>query len=209
MRTVHMDDDGAVEAAASSLRAGDVVVIPTDTVYGVAAMPGIPAAVQAIYAAKERPMGQHLPVMAGSLEQVAQLGVDLNQSAEALAARWWPGPLTLAMGFSGGGERPDWLAGREEVAVRIPDHPFLLDLLQRTGPLLVTSANQHGSATPPSADEAARDLAGFVELMVDGGTLRTVPSTVVNVRTETPEVEREGAIGTDDVRTVLDGGHAQ
>ena len=205
MRTLDQHESGVVEAAASSLRAGEVIVVPTDTVYGVAALPTIPSAVRAIYAAKDRPTGQHLPVLAGALEQVRQLGVDLNQRAEALAAQWWPGPLTLVMGFEAGRPRPEWLDGREEIAVRIPDHPFLRSLLQETGALLVTSANQHGSVTPPTADEAATELGGWVSLLVDGGTLQSVPSTLVNVRAETAVVEREGAIPDAAIRAVLAG----
>ncbi len=205
MRTLHMDDDGVLEAATSSLRAGEVIVVPTDTVYGVAVLPTLPAAVEAIYAAKDRPRSQQLPVMAGSLEQVATLGVYLDRKANALAEKWWPGPLTLVMGFDQDQPRPDWLREREEVAVRIPDHSFLLSLLQRTGPLLVTSANQHGSATPPTADQAAEELGGWVSLMVDGGTLQATPSTLVNVRNATAVVEREGAIARQDVDAVLGG----
>jgi L-threonylcarbamoyladenylate synthase len=205
MQTLHMDDDGVLEVATSSLRAGEVIVVPTDTVYGVAVLPTLPAAVEGIYAAKDRPRSQHLPVMAGSLEQVAALGVHLDHTAKTLAEKWWPGPLTLVMGFDEDEPRPDWLHGREEVAVRIPDHSFLLSLLQRTGPLLVTSANQHGSATPPTADQAAEELGGWVSLMVDGGTLQTVPSTLVNVRNAAAVVEREGSIALQDVEAVLDG----
>jgi L-threonylcarbamoyladenylate synthase len=208
MRTLPVEDDGVLEAAASSLRAGEVIVVPTDTVYGVAALPSLPSAVQGIYAAKDRPTTQHLPVMAGTLEQVRQLGLHLNERAAVLAGRWWPGPLTLVLGFEVDQPRPDWLATREEVAVRIPDHPFLLSLLQETGALLVTSANQHGSVTPPTAEEAAGELGGWVSLMVDGGTLQSVPSTLVNVRTGTAVVEREGAIPSDEVQAVLAGvGH--
>ncbi|HEY2214903.1 MAG TPA: L-threonylcarbamoyladenylate synthase [Acidimicrobiales bacterium] len=204
MRTLHMDDDGVLEAATSSLRAGEVIVVPTDTVYGVAVLPTLPAAVDGIYAAKDRPKTHHLPVMAGSLGQVATLGVHLDQKAKALAEKWWPGPLTLVMGFDEHEQRPDWLQDREEVAIRIPDHSFLLSLLRRTGPLLVTSANQHGSATPPTAEQAAEELGGWVSLMVDGGTLQTVPSTLVNVRSAAAVVEREGAIARQDVAAVLD-----
>ena len=205
MRTFRADDDGALEAATSSLRAGEVIVVPTDTVYGVAALPTIPAAVQGIYAAKDRPTTQHLPVMAGTLEQVRQLGLHLSERAEVLAERWWPGPLTLVLGFEPDQPRPGLLKEREEVAVRIPDHPFLLSLLRETGALLVTSANQHGSATPPTADEAANELGGWVSLMVDGGTLQSIPSTLVNVRTDAALVEREGAIPSAEVHAVLSG----
>jgi len=193
MRIVRADAAGA-EAAARELEAGGVVVVPTDTVYGLAARPSDAAAVQAVFRAKGRPEGMHLPVLAASLDQVRELGVALNRPAEVLARWWWPGPLTLVFGFDPGRARPAWLEGRDEVAVRIPDHDFLHSLLERTGVLVVTSANTHGAPTPRTAEDVAAGLGPAVELVVDGGRLRDVPSTLVNVRGAEPVVEREGAI---------------
>lgn len=190
---VHTDDDGA-RAAAGTLQDGGVVVVPTDTVYGLAVRPEDGEAVQAVYRLKGRPGGMHLPVLAASLEQVGALGVDLTDAAGALAARWWPGPLTLAFGFAAGRPRPDWLRGRDEVAVRIPDHAFLRGLLRATGVLLVTSANPHGAPTARTASDVAASLADSVDLIVDGGELTEVPSTLVNVRGGQAAVEREGVI---------------
>jgi L-threonylcarbamoyladenylate synthase len=205
MRTLGLNDPGTLAAAAAALLGGEVIVVPTDTVYGLAARPDHPDAVRRIYLAKDRPAGLPLPVLAGSLEQVRQLGVEVSASAAVLAARWWPGPLTLALGFSTGSDRPHWLDGRGEVALRIPRHPFLLDLLGSTGVLLVTSANRHGSATPPTAGEAASELAPHVTLLVDGGVLDSVPSTLVNVRGGRAVVEREGAIPAAAVAAALTG----
>jgi L-threonylcarbamoyladenylate synthase len=201
---VHTDDDGA-QAAAETLQRGGVVVVPTDTVYGLAARPDDPDAVQAIYRAKGRPGAMHLPVLAASLDQVRALGVNVTDAADALAVRWWPGPLTLAFGFEAGSARPDWLAGREEVAVRIPDHPFLRGLLRTTGVLLVTSANPHGAPTARVAGDVATSLGDSVDLIVDGGELTEVPSTLVNVRSKQAVVEREGAIPRAEIEGVLEG----
>ena len=99
--------------------------------------------------------------------------------------------------------RPDWLAGRDEVAVRIPDHPFLRDLLRATGVLLVTSANPHGAPTARMADEVAASLGDSVDLIVDGGELTEVPSTLVNVRGGQAVVEREGVIPRAEIEEVL------
>src|SRR5580704_16807259 len=133
MRVVRADDASAVSVTAAALAAGGIVVVPTDTVYGLAAQPADAAAVAAVYRAKDRPEGVHLPVLAASTSQVRALGVAFTADADALARRWWPGPLTLAFAFAEGGARPEWLAGRVEVAVRIPDHAFLRDLLTETG----------------------------------------------------------------------------
>jgi L-threonylcarbamoyladenylate synthase len=201
---VHTDDDGA-RAAAVTLQRGGVVVLPTDTVYGLAALPEDRDAVQAIYRAKGRPDGMHLPVLAASLDQVRGLGVDVSAAADALAARWWPGPLTLAFGFDPRSGRPAWLAGRDEVAVRIPDHPFLRGLLGATGVLLVTSANPHGAPTARAAGDVAESLSESVDLVVDGGELTEVPSTLVNVRGARAVVEREGVIPRAEIDEALAG----
>jgi L-threonylcarbamoyladenylate synthase len=206
MRTLHVDDEDALGAASKALRAGEVVLVPTDTVYGVAAMPDRPEAVQRIYLAKDRPAHQPLPVLAASLDQVRRLGVEFPDAATVLAARWWPGPLTIAFGLSTTSTplRPPWLAGRDEVAVRIPANAFLLALMHDTGVLMVTSANRHGEPTSPSAGEAGAHVAPYVDLVVDAGTLTAVPSTLVNVRGPHAVVEREGAISAEAIAAALE-----
>jgi L-threonylcarbamoyladenylate synthase len=196
-------DDAGAQAAAETLRRGGVVVVPTDTVYGLAARPDDRDAVEAVYRAKGRPEGMHLPVLAASIDQVSALGVEMTDAARALAGRWWPGPLTLAFGFGTGADRPAWLAGRDEVAVRLPDHDFLRDLLRVTGPLLVTSANAHGAPTPRAAGDVAASLGESVDLIVDGGPLTEVPSTLVNVHGPGAVVEREGVISRDEIERAL------
>jgi L-threonylcarbamoyladenylate synthase len=191
---LHQHDVDALDATAAALRAGGLVVIPTDTVYGLAALPTHAESVQAIYRAKGRPEGMHLPVLAPSLAQVRQLGVDLSDGAASLAQRWWPGPLTMVLGFDTRCPRPGWLHGRDEVAVRIPQHAFLLALLQATGVLLVTSANPHGVPTPATAPEVTDQLGVTPSLVVDGGARDGEPSTLVNLRTGRAVVEREGAL---------------
>jgi len=180
--------------------------VPTDTVYGLAAMPNSTDAVHRIYVAKDRPAHLPLPVLAASLEQVRQLGVEFSEAATVLSARWWPGPLTMAFGLPAGSTRPKWLIGREEVAVRIPAHDFLLALMEDTGVLMVTSANRHGEPTSPSAAEAGAQVVPHVDLVIDAGTLTVVPSTLVNVRGAAAVVEREGAITAQDIAKAL--GHS-
>jgi L-threonylcarbamoyladenylate synthase len=203
MRTLHPQDAGALESAAAALRAGEVIVVPTDTVYGIAALPDAGEAVRRIYTAKDRPEGLHLPVLAASLDDVHNLGVEFTAAASALAARWWPGPLTLAFGFSPAAARPVWLADRHEVAVRIPANDFLLSLMRITGVMVVTSANRHGEITPASAEEAGRQLSPHVNLVIDSGLLDSSPSTLVNVSSGVATVEREGAIGRHEVAAIL------
>jgi len=205
MRTLRVDDEDARDAASKALRAGEVVLVPTDTVYGLAAMPDRPEAVQRIYLAKNRPAHLPLPVLAASLDQVRRLGVEFPDAATVLSARWWPGPLTMAFGLSTSAPRPQWLSGRDEVAVRIPAHAFLLALMEETGVLMVTSANRHGEPTSPSAGEAGAHVAPHVDLVIDAGTLTAVPSTLVNVRGADAVVEREGAISGEAIAAALEG----
>jgi len=199
MRTLEVDHVEALDAAARALHAGEVVVVPTDTVYGLAGRLDRPEALERIYLAKGRPDHLHLPVLASSLDQVRGLGVEFSAAAEALSMRWWPGPLTLALGFSPGAGRPTWLDERDEVAVRIPRHDFLLALMRVTGVLAVTSANRHGEPTPSTGTEAGGSLGPHVTLVVDAGPLDVVPSTLVNVRGLGAVVEREGAISRADI----------
>ncbi len=196
-------DDAGARAAAETLRRGGVVVVPTDTVYGLAARPDQGGAVRAVYRIKGRPDGMPLPVLAASLEQVRALGVEVTEAARVLAERWWPGPLTLAFGFDPGSGRPDWLAGRDEVAVRIPDHDFVRGVLVTTGVLLVTSANPHGAPTARAARDVSESLRHEVDLIVDGGELTEVPSTLVKVCGSDVTIEREGAIPRDAIEEAL------
>jgi L-threonylcarbamoyladenylate synthase len=196
MRTLAVDHEDALGAAARALGAGAVVLVPTDTVYGLAARPDDAEAMQRIYLAKGRPDHVPLPLLAASLAQVRELGVEFSEAAATLSARWWPGPLTLAFGFSPVVPRPSWLDGREEVAVRIPANEFLLALMRTTGVLAVTSANRHGDPTPSSVADPGAALAPHVALIVDAGPLDVVPSTLVNVHGHTAVVEREGSIAT-------------
>ena len=203
--TVRAGSDGSLAAAAAVLRSGGLVVLPTDTVYGLAALPHLPDAVRAVFRAKGRPSGMHLPVLAATVEQVRGLGVAFGAAASVLADRWWPGPLTLAFAFDPGSGRPDWLAGRDEVAVRVPDHDFVRALLRETGVLVVTSANPHGTATPLTAEAVSASLGPSVGLVVDGGALTEVPSTVVSLVGREPVVEREGVIRALDIIEALGG----
>ncbi len=204
VRIVAADTAGA-RLAVDVLSSGGVAVLPTDTVYGLAARPSDPGAVRAVFRAKGRPEGMHLPVLAASVAQVRALGVAFTPDANALARAWWPGPLTLAFGFEQDAERPAWLAGRDEVAVRIPAHEFLRAVLRETGALLVTSANPHGAPTPLTAQDVSDSLGEDVAVVVDNGTLSDVPSTLVNVRARGAVVEREGAISRAEVAATVAG----
>jgi L-threonylcarbamoyladenylate synthase len=192
-----------IDAVAACLRDGGVVLLPTDTVYGLAVCPERPEAVDRLFALKRRPASRNLPIMVASLDDLEVLGLRRTPVMDRLAASpHVPGPLTLAVGFSGG-PRPAWLSDREEVAFRIPDNAFLLELLRVHGPLLVTSANGHGLTTPEVVDEILAQLAGAPDLVIDGGRLSGAPSTLVNCRVDPPKVERVGVIPEETIQDLL------
>jgi L-threonylcarbamoyladenylate synthase len=193
-----------VKAIVECLSAGGVVLVPTDTVYGLAVKPDYPESVDKVYALKGRPRHLNLPIMVAAMDELALLGIDVNSPAKRLfASPFVPGALTLALGFKSQPLVP-WLAGREEVAIRIPNDQDLLSVLQQTGPLLVTSANSHGQPSPRRVAEATAQLHGQPDLIVDGGLLNTTPSTLINCRLDPPVIERLGVIPELELRKILD-----
>ncbi len=185
------------------LARGSVVILPTDTVYGLAVQPGSPAGVQRVFELKGRPRSLNLPILIGTTRQLEALGVEADEAVRRLTERFWPGPLTIVTGFAPESRRPDWLAGREEVALRIPDFQLVRETAEAAGPILATSANAHGTPTRLVAAEAAASLHGAVDLVVDGGTLSPVPSTLVNMRLSPPRIERLGAIPEAEIAALL------
>jgi release factor glutamine methyltransferase len=184
--------DPAPSAAIATLRAGGAVVVPTDTVYGVAVRADLPGAVERLAELKDRAAEQPVAVLVASIEQAGAVGV-LSDAARRLAERWWPGPLTLVLP-----RQPDldWDLGEpaDTVGVRVPDHDLVRGLAAAVGPLATTSANRHGEATPPTAAEAAAVLTGPPDLVVDGGRCAGIASTVIDATGATPVVLRAGPI---------------
>lgn len=192
-----------VERARRVLGACGVVLLPTDTVYGLAVSPDHDDAIDRLFVLKQRPRQRNLPVMVDSPARLAPLGVAIGEGARRLLeSDLMPGPLTVVLGF--GHEGPcSWLEGRREVAVRIPSEPFMLDLLRAVGPLLVTSANLHGLPTMQTVADILLQLAQEPELAVDGGQRENVPSSLVNCAVDPPVVEREGIVSRSRIREIL------
>src|ERR1041384_1266466 len=195
--------NGSVEEIVECLANGGGVLLPTDTVYGLAVSPNFDKSIDRLFALKRRPRNGNLPIMVSSDEELEPLGFEVSESARRLLrSPLIPGSLTLAMGFSSE-YRPDWLAGREEAAVRIPNDERLLSVLRKTGPLLVTSANAHSAGTPDNVADILAQLDGAPDLAIDGGTLRTTASTLVNCRLEPPVIERLGIVPESEVLRYL------
>ena len=192
-----------IEEIVECLQTGGVVLLPTDTVYGLAVSPKFDEAIDRLFALKRRPRNVNLPIMVASVEELEPLGFEVSESARRLLrSPLIPGSLTLAMGFNSE-YRPDWLAGREEAAVRIPNDERLLSVLRMTGPLLVTSANAHSAETPDNVADVLAQLDGAPDLAIDGGTLRTTASTLVNCRVDPPRIERLGVVPESEVLKYL------
>jgi tRNA threonylcarbamoyl adenosine modification protein (Sua5/YciO/YrdC/YwlC family) len=193
-----------MEEAAAVLRADGVVVLPTDTVYGVAVRGARPAAAGVLAAVKARPAQQAVALLVGSVGQAAEVAL-LDERARALTDALWPGPLTLVVPRVSSN---DWDLGGTlaTVGVRWPDLAFVSGLALATGPLAVTSANPHGAETASSARAAASSLGAEVDLIVDGGRCDAEPSTVLGLVEEEAQVLRAGAMPSNRIRAVLGDG---
>lgn len=190
----HPDTD-ALDEAAAVLRSGGLVAFPTETVYGLGADAMSEAAVRRVYAAKGRPGDNPLIVHVESLAAASKVAAWIPPLARELAEQWWPGPLTLVLEADPGVPTAT-TGGLATVALRVPDHPVALALLQSAGlPVAAPSANRSGRPSPTTAQHVMDDLGDAVDVILDGGDCGVgVESTVVDARGETPIVLREGAV---------------
>ncbi len=202
------DGDGARAEAVEHLRAGRIVAVPTDTVYGIAADMALPDAIVRLFAAKRRPPEKAVAVLLADLEQAEAIAW-LRPQARLLGERFWPGGLTLVLPLLRGVRLPAELAGIGTVGVRIPDHDAPRALARALGPLPTTSANLSGAPNAADAAEVAATLGDAVALVIDGGPIAGGPaSTVVDCTSDRPAVLREGAIpGWLIAETLERGGH--
>lgn len=175
----------AIRQAVACLKQGSLIIVPTDTVYGVAADARIAGAEERIYQAKGRDRGKPIPLLAADLDQVKACGAEMNALEDKLARTFWPGPLTLVL-----------KVGPASEGFRVPDHAVARALLEAAGGVLrVTSANASGEPPALTAGDAVRALGPFVEAVVDAGRAPGgVPSTVVRVDAGKIVVLRAGAI---------------
>jgi L-threonylcarbamoyladenylate synthase len=192
----------SLEAAVLAIERGGVVVIPTDTVYGLACDPANAGAVDRIYAIKRRPAGLELTLLGADAADLEE-DVDLNEQARVLASEFWPGALSIVCPL----RRRHWAIPRRgtTLSVRVPAHPLVLELLRRTGSLATTSANRHGERTPDTAAGVAAALENEADVVVEGGRCAGLASTIIDCTTTTPRVLREGPIPAAVLRSVLGG----
>ncbi len=190
--------------AVEILRAGGLVAIPTDTVYGVGSLAFEGKAVESIYAAKDRPEEKAIPVLIADPADLAKVAAFVPEPARRLADRFWPGPLTLVVPMHAA--LPAAVSSTGTVGVRIPDHELARSLLHLAGPMAVTSANISGAESPTDAREVLRQLKGRIVLILDGGqTPGGVPSTVVDCTGAEVNILREGPLKEAEIRQFLIG----
>ena len=195
---------GAVEQAIKALAAGQVVGLPTDTVYGLAADPFSTGGADRLFLLKRRPREMELPVLVADEAQALSLATAVPDSARRLMERYWPGALTVVLPRS-----PDLVAdlGADDatVGLRCPAHPVPLALCRVHGPIATTSANHHGEPTATTAAAIAATFGEAVAVVLDAGTCEGAPSTVVDCTGTDPKLLREGRIPWDEVRAAAAG----
>src|SRR5688572_27894008 len=195
-----------IARAADILRRGGLVAFPTETVYGLGAHALDVAAVRRVFEAKGRPAEDPLIVHIHDIDALAALTVDSPDTVDALASRFWPGPLTMVLRRSSA-VPAEVTAGLETVAIRIPAHPIAFALISAAAiPVAAPSANLFSRPSPTRAAHVLEDLDGRIDLVIDGGAATVgVESTVIDLTTPIPAILRPGAITVEMLQTVLPG----
>ena len=196
--------DADIARAVDVLRSGGIVAFPTDTVYGIGAHAYLPAAVEQLYIAKGRSEVKAIPLLLSGLAALPEVAADIPDQAYALAARFWPGALSLVLRRTV--RVPDAVtSGGDTVAVRVPDHRVTQALIAALGaPLAATSANRSEQPAPATADEVWTQLAGRIHLILDGGTCPGgVASTVVDLTVSPARILRQGGIPASELAALI------
>jgi L-threonylcarbamoyladenylate synthase len=196
------DHPVAFPHAIDILKNGGTVAFPTDTVYGLAALPYDRESVERLFVIKGRNSTRAIAVLIGDPTELDRVAENLNDVARRLADRFWPGPMTIIVPRRS--NLPEILSPNPTIGVRIPDHPVALKLLRMAGPLAVTSANLSGHENTNTAQEVLEQLGGRIHLVIDGGrTPGGVPSTVVDCTKPKPSILRPGPISMVDILSVM------
>ncbi len=192
----------AIALAVKALAGGDIIGLPTDTVYGLAADPFHTGASDRLFRLKGRPRNVELPVLVSTEDQALSLCTAVPQTARRLMKRYWPGPITLVLP-----RRPDLQAdlGEEDatIGIRCPAHPVPLAICEQIGPIATTSANRHQETALTTAQEVAESLGPELVLVLDAGRCDGIPSTVVDCTGEQPKILREGRLSQEDVAAAV------
>jgi L-threonylcarbamoyladenylate synthase len=203
-RVLKAEAEGSLAEAVAVLKGGGLVAYPSDTVYGLGAAASDERAVARVFAVKGRLSEKAVSLLLADVEDMGPLCAEVPPSARLLAQRFWPGPLTLVLRRSRSFQSAA-LGSGESVALRVPDHFFLRQLIRALGePITGTSANRSGRPSCRTAREVQRKLGGVLDLIIDGGPSRAgQESTVVDITTQPLAIVRQGAIGRAEVEKVV------
>ena len=199
---IKSDHPVALPHAVDVLNNGGLVAFPTDTVYGLAALPTKVEFIERLYTAKGRESTRAIAILLNSPSELPDVSISPGKTALQLATKFWPGPLTLIVPKHP--DLPDILSPNPTIGVRVPDHKLALELLRSAGPLGVTSANISGWKNALTAQEVLQQLDGRIHLVVDGGkSPGSVPSTVVDCTTPHPVILRSGPIDLEAIHRAI------
>jgi L-threonylcarbamoyladenylate synthase len=203
-RVLKAEAEGSLAEAVAVLKGGGLVAYPSDTVYGLGAAASNERAVARVFAVKGRLSEKALSLLLADVEDMGPLCGEVPPSARLLAERFWPGPLTLVLRRSPS-FRSAALGSGDSVALRVPDHFFLRQLIRALGePITGTSANRSGRPSCRSAREVQRQLGGVLDLIIDGGPSRGgQESTVVDITTQPPTIVRQGAVSQGEIERAI------
>ena len=197
-------EEAIIQEAAQALREGRLIAFPTDTLYGLGANAMDPQAIEAVFSAKGRPQDKPLIVLARDLSMVEALVEGIDALARKLMNRFWPGPLTLIL-FSSPRLPPSLTADTQRLGVRIPDSVISQALLKAISfPLTAPSANRSGGRDPVNAQMVWEELVGKIELLLDGGPVAGIPSTILDMTRHPPQILRQGAVSRHAISELID-----
>ena len=200
------DQEQTIIRALETLRAGECVAFPTDTVYGLGADPFNISAIINLFEAKGREFNKAIAILVGNYKQVDLIAATFTKNAKILVEHFWPGGLTVIVPKRN--DIPDLLSANQTIGIRMPNHPIALRLLNEFGPLATTSANLSGKQNPLDAVNVHLQLNGRIPLILDGGPCPGgVPSTIVDCTSEETYVLRHGAISEEKIRSLLSDKH--
>lgn len=201
-KILHANDPHTLAHAIKVLKAGGVVALPTDTVYGLGCLVFDASAVRRLYEVKGRPPDKAIPVLLGDASVLDRVAMDIPARVLKLADKFWPGPLTLVVPKRP--NIPEVVSSGPMLGVRVPAHPFTRQLLRAVGPMAVTSANLSGREDAQDAREVLAQLGRRIPLIIDAGPVgQGLASTVVDCLSGEPVVLREGPISLEQIKSVL------
>jgi L-threonylcarbamoyladenylate synthase len=197
--------EGQLPEAVDILRGGGIVAYPTDTVYGLGADATNEEAVLKIFDTKKRPLESAIPLLLSDTSDIANVARDIPDIAWRLAERFLPGGLTIVL-YRLSSVSPVITGGSPKIAVRVPDHPIPIELIEMLGrPITGTSANLTGRSNPLTAEDVREQLGDSIDLIIDGGRCPgDITSTVIDLTADPPVIVRQGAVSRDEIESMCE-----